>query len=202
MSKVGTGAGATIVVEVPGKNEQDLFAKIGKTAKMGFRPVLLSGSPIQTCAATATPTPSASPSASASASGSPSASSTPSPSTSSAGRPGTGLLAASSSPTPTPSATTSPSTTATPSPTPTECDTTGTAGAGYTAAEDQAFNTLDCTNASELAARPADLAKQVLITCEDSGAEKYILGPELVPGTDITGAERGPGHQQQRRHAR
>ena len=189
VSKVGTGAGATIVVEVPGKNEQDLFAKIGKTAKMGFRPVLLSGSPVPTCANTATPSPSASASTTGSTSPTPSASSSPSPSTSGAGRPGTGLLAASSSPTPTPSATGSPSSTVSPSPSASaSCDTTGVAGAGYTAAQDQAFNQLDCTDAAQLASRPADLAKQVLITCASNGSEKYILGPELVPGTDITGA--------------
>ena len=42
VTRQGTGAGSTILVEVPGKNQKDLGPKIGKTAKMSFREVLLS----------------------------------------------------------------------------------------------------------------------------------------------------------------
>jgi preprotein translocase subunit SecD len=191
VTKQGAGSGSTIVVEVPGKNEQDLFNKIGKTAKLGFRPLLLSGAPIPTCASTAvtTPTPSAS---STGATPSTSTSATATPSATGNGRPATGLKAASGSPSPSAAGTSaSPAATgATPSPS-ASCDTTGHAGTGYTAAQNQQFNELDCTTAAAANNRPPDIGKQNLITCATDGAEKYILGPELVPGTDITDASSG-----------
>ncbi len=200
VTKQGSGPGSTIVVEVPGRNEQDLFNKIGKTAKLGFRPLLLSGAPIPTCVNQVTPTPSPSltPSGTASTTASPTASTTtsPSPSATGNGRPATGLKAASGSPTasPTASPALTPSASGTPSaaasPTQT-CDLTGTAGTGYTAADDHAYNALDCTKAISEADRPSDIAAKNLITCATNGTEKYILGPELVKGTDITDANAG-----------
>jgi len=208
VTKQGSGARSTIVVEVPGKNEQDLFAKVGRTAKLGFRPLLLSGAPGLTCAntTTTTPTPTASvagkPGSSASATPTPTATSTASatgtatatatgtPSATGNGRPATGLTAASSTPT----TSASPSTSAAPSTSASAtaaCNTTGTAGAGYTAAEHQSFNSLNCATATGITLRPADIAGRNLITCAADGVEKYILGPELVPGTDITDATAG-----------
>jgi preprotein translocase subunit SecD len=196
VTKQGSGAGSTIVVEVPGKNEQDLYDKIGKTAKLGFRPLLLSAGGPQTCVNQVAATPS--PSATASGTASPSASTTTSPSPSASpsasgnGRPATGLKAASGSPTASPTATPTASGTPSATPSPTQsCDLTGTAGTGYTAAEDQALNTLDCTGTISEADRPADIATKNLITCASDGTEKYILGPELVQGTDITDANAG-----------
>jgi preprotein translocase subunit SecD len=198
VTKQGTGSGSTIVVEVPGQNEQDLFNKIGKTAKLGFRPVLLSGSPVP-ASATASPTPSASasPSATGTATAKPSATpaATPSATASGNGRPATGLKAATATSSPTSSAAstaTSPAGTATPTPLATPSATTSASGVipntPITAAVQAQFDKLDCTQPIAPDKRPADIPTQVLVTCGANGAEKYILGPELIPGSDITGA--------------
>src|SRR5262249_24357119 len=38
---------------------------------------------------------------------------------------------------------------------------------------------------------PPDIAKDVLVTCSTDGNESYILGPQVIPGSDITGAQAG-----------
>ena len=111
VTRQGTGSGSTIVIEVPGKNQKDLNDKVGKTAKMSFRKLLLSCGPVR-AAAGAQPAPTASPSASAGSDRV--AHATPphherlgravATSPSSNGRPAAGLTAASPSPTPSASA--------------------------------------------------------------------------------------------------
>ena len=190
VTKQGSGANSTIVVEVPGQNEQDLFDKIGKTAKLGFRPVLLSGPPtvvVPTPTPTATPTPSgsASPSVGSTPSPSTTASSTVSPSSTGNPRPATGLKAATASPT------VSPTPTPTPTPTPSASSTSVIPSTPITAADQKAFDNLDCTKPIPPEQRPADLPAKTMVTCSSTGAEKFILGPELIPGSDITGASAG-----------
>ncbi len=190
VTKQGSGANSTIVVEVPGQNEQDLFDKIGKTAKLGFRPVLRSGPPtvvVPTPTPTATPTPSgsASPSVGSTPSPSTTASSTVSPSSTGNPRPATGLKAATASPT------VSPTPTPTPTPTPSASSTSVIPSTPITAADQKAFDNLDCTKPIPPEQRPADLPAKTMVTCSSTGAEKFILGPELIPGSDITGASAG-----------
>jgi preprotein translocase subunit SecD len=199
VAKQGTGAGSTIVVEVPGQNEQNLFDKVGKTAKMGFRPLLLSGSPVQT--PTSTPTPSASASPSVSGTATPGASATtgttPSPSATGNGRPSTGLVAASASPTATPTSSATSSAVDSATPTPVATPTASAAPTGIvpstpiTPAAQAAFDLLDCTKPIPTERRPPDVATQELVTCATDGSEKFILGPELIPGSDISGASAG-----------
>ena len=55
-------------------------------------------------------------------------------------------------------------------------------------AAQKAFDSLDCTKEVVPGRRPADTPTEILVTCATNGAEKYILGPQLIPGTDLTGA--------------
>ena len=192
VTKQGSGAASTIVVEVPGQNEQDLFNKIGKTAKMGFRPVLRSGAPtVVTPTPTATPTPSGTAAPSAGSSPTPSSTVSPTVSPSSTGnpRPATGLKAATASPTLSPTVSATP--TPTPTPTPSASSSPVIPITAITDADQKAFGTLDCTKPIPAEQRPADLPAKTMVTCSSTGSEKYILGPELIPGSDITGASAG-----------
>jgi preprotein translocase subunit SecD len=188
VTKQGSGSGSTIVVEVPGQNEQDLFSKIGKTAKLGFRPLLLSGSPVP-ASATAAPSASAAPSPSATVKSSAAPSTSASPTASGNGRPATGLTAASASPAATPIASATPTPLATPSSSPSSSSVIP--NTPIPPAAKTAYDNLDCTKPIPPEQRPADIPTQVLVTCASDGAEKFILGPELIPGSDITGATAG-----------
>ena len=185
VTRQGTGGGSTIVVEVPGQNQKDLGDKLGKTAKMSFRKVLFS------CPSGAVPAPS--PSATATGSTSPSPSPTastavspaPSATSSSNGRPAGGLKAATSSASPSPSATASPSASAAATGDATVTCATGTT-ATVPAADAAAFNALDCSKVADPRTHPADVAKENLVTCSVDGAEKYVLGPQIIPGSDVS----------------
>jgi preprotein translocase subunit SecD len=192
VTRQGTGSGSTILIEVPGKNEKDLNDKVGKTAKMSFRKLLLSCGPVPSAAA-AQPTPSPSASAGSSASPSatpsttPSVSTAPSTSPSSNGRPAAGLSAA--SPTPTPSASASPTATTTAGQATATCaqlGTTATVPADIAAQ----WEALDCTKITS-ANHPSDVPTDDLVTCSVDGTESYILGPQVIPGSDISGATAG-----------
>ena len=54
------------------------------------------------------------------------------------------------------------------------------------------FYAYDCANPADLSDAPKD---QPLITCEANGAEKYILGPVELDGSDITDATSGVRQQ-------
>ena len=205
----------TIQVEMPGQNSEQEVASLGKTALLYFRPVLTeSGPPTPT----ASGSPSASPKASSSASASASASST---STTSASAPSASASAsasstattdaesmavvkdaasasASASAAATGTATASPaaasaSASASPSPSPTSSAAAAASASESTA--ETAFGSLDCTNAKQageaakaaVAAGPTDYVS----VCDSSG-DKYLLGPSLVAGTDVTGAQAEP----------
>jgi preprotein translocase subunit SecD len=112
-----------ITVTVPGKAEQDVIKLISTTAKLSFRPVLLTAPYTGTSTTTNTPTAKASPSPSATPSGSATPSTTLSPSTpaSASAKASTQAYAerlASPSATPTTAATATPKATASPSATP------------------------------------------------------------------------------------
>ncbi len=184
VTRQGSGADSTIVISVPGRNDSNLCEQVCKTAKMSFRTVLLSGPPAPVATTTPSASPSATPSATGSATPSGTASASPSPSATGNGRPATGLKAATTTPSAT--ATTSPS--ATPSASPTG-STGGTKGTATISAADQAaFDALDCTKTIPEGQRPADIASQNLVTCATNGSEKFILGPQVIAGSAITGA--------------
>ena len=52
------------------------------------------------------------------------------------------------------------------------------------------WEALDCTKITS-ADHPQDVAKEDLVTCSVDGTESYILGPQVIPGSDITGATAG-----------
>lgn len=58
-------------------------------------------------------------------------------------------------------------------------------------ADQAAFNSLDCRKVIPTARLPRDVGARTLVTCATNGAEKYILGPTLIPGSDITRATAG-----------
>jgi len=183
VSKQGSGASATIVAQAPGQNDRDLRNQLGQTAKLTFRPVLVEGAPGP---ASATPSTSPSPSASATSTAKPSSSASPSPkstlttpsaSASSNGRPAAGLPMATTSASPSASPSPSASTSATPSTT-----------ATITAADQAAYDALDCTKPIPVKQRPPDISTKLLITCSTKGDAKYILAPVAVAGTNVSGA--------------
>ncbi|MFI5100089.1 MAG: protein translocase subunit SecD [Actinomycetes bacterium] len=187
VTRQGTGAGSTILVEVPGKNQKDLGPKIGKTAKMSFRKVLLScptgvvAAPSPSATASGTTSPSASPTSSTAVTPAPSATS------SSNGRPATGLKAGTSSASPSPSSTPSASAATTGDATATcASGLNGPTSATVPAVDAAAYDALDCTKATDPNTHPSDIAKENLVTCSVDGTEKYILGPQIIPGSDVS----------------
>jgi preprotein translocase subunit SecD len=184
-----TTAGDNIVISVPGKQDKNILATVQQTAQLRFRQVLVSGAGIS--AAPANPSPSPSGSASPSPSGSASGSASPSPSAtkSNSNRVTPKHLAAggSSSPVATPSA--SPSAPASTGAPKTGDDVT------ITPALQEKFEKLDCSKTAkvqqDLRKPGADRVRQPLVTCSDDGAEKFILGPAEVLGTDVKTASAG-----------
>jgi preprotein translocase subunit SecD len=189
-------AGNNIVISVPGKQDKNILDTVKKTAQLRFRRVLLSGSGSPVPLTSPTPSPSGSASPSTSGSPSPSASATASPKKKQKNQNSViprAFKATSTSPTATPSA--SPS--AVPSPAVTSAPTaaTGIGVVPITGALQQQFAALDCTQKAkvqkELQQPGADTPKKTLVTCSDDGAEKYILGPSVVLGTEVKSASAG-----------
>jgi preprotein translocase subunit SecD len=178
-----TTAGNNIVISVPGKQDKNILETVQQTAELRFRQVLLSGAGVAAAPASPSPAPSGSASPSPSTSGSSPAAS-PSASRPTQGRAIPKAFKATSS-TPSPSAKAS---TPAPSPAP--------AGTGaVTPALQQEFAKLDCSKRGqvqqELRKPGADALQKPLVTCSDDGAEKYILGPAEVLGTDVKTASAG-----------
>lgn len=59
------------------------------------------------------------------------------------------------------------------------------------------FNHLDCTDPASLKGGSLDDPKQNLVACSKEGYEKYILGPEVLSGTNLVSASSGMGTNQQ-----
>ncbi len=100
----------------------------------------------------------------------------------------------SASPSPTDSPTDEPSSTpssgATAEPTPTVTPTDASDDAWITPALEDQFNEFDCKNIESSGANVAP-TDEPLITCDVTGAEKYILGPVEVTGATISDASAG-----------
>ncbi|NUS11580.1 MAG: protein translocase subunit SecD [Streptomyces sp.] len=196
-AEVQTEGSKNIIVNIPkGTNADQAEKQVGTTAQMYFRQVLTvaDGSPTPTSSATpstsASPSSSATPSSTASSKATPkatgSASSSPTASSSAQGRAVTGALTSSvdKAPTPLPSATATGST----------GDTSGSTGTGDLSipTDLQAkFTALDCRNANQRAtvnegAKPTDK----IVACGQEGGvwAKYVLGPSLIDGKRVSGA--------------
>lgn len=59
------------------------------------------------------------------------------------------------------------------------------------------FSHLDCSDQASLKGGSDDDPKKNLVTCDKDGREKYILGPEVLSGTNVTSAVSGMGRNQQ-----
>jgi preprotein translocase subunit SecD len=160
-AEVVTEGAKNIVISVPGDNG-DQARQLGATAQLRFRPVLNSG-------AAAAPA-----SSSASASGS--------------AAPSSGAAASSSAASPSAAATSS-------APTTSSAPASGSTAPDPNAplvTQDQAtaqYATLTCDKKD--AGTTVDRPKDYVATCSDDGATKYLLGPAVIEGTQITQASAG-----------
>ncbi|MGW2182115.1 protein translocase subunit SecD [Streptomyces sp. NPDC001732] len=188
-AEVQTQGDRNIIVNIPkGTNSAQAREQVGTTAKLYFRPVLTVAQGVPTpepsTSPSGKPSPSASPSVSASegatATDKGKSSASPSASATTQGRAVTGALKADSTPSPKGSA--SPKADASPSP---------SAGGEAAAAKLQKqFAALDCTSKESRSkaaqgVKPTDSA----VACSSDGAEKYVLGPSEVSGTEVDSAK-------------
>jgi preprotein translocase subunit SecD len=183
-SDVAVSGGNHIIVSLPGSTRGDLVSKVGETAQLRFRIVYgaEAGTPP---APTPTPTPTAKPSGTPSSKPSTTPSKAnpsvqPSASTTPKGRAYSSVLGAATptpTPTPQPSATPLPSTPATSSdPLQWQPD----------AATQAAFAAFTCAKPKN-----PDLPNKPLIACDRANTTKYLLGPAILEGTDLSDAFAG-----------
>lgn len=168
---VTTQGNNNIVVSAPNTNRDELVQQVGTTALLSFRNVyqVAGAAPAPSATPSGTPAPSAAPSASASAA--PSAGPA-SPSASASRRVQPGLPTAPPTPRPTAPSTTRP--------------TFEQALAWQPSQQDLAdFAAYQCNDPFP------DVSDQPLVTCDESGTAKYLLGPELIAGSEVVDATAG-----------
>lgn len=197
-----TTSGANhINVAVPGATPDSLVKQVGQTALLYFRIVYdaqagapmpqptttPSGTPPATPGTTPKPTSTAKPSATPSAA--PGASVQPSSTPN--GRAWSSVLGKATTPTPTPTPTTKPSTpAATPTPGTTATPPAATGDPlNYTpdAATQTAFAAFQCKDEQQ----QVDDPNKPLFACDRDGQYKYLLGPAIMKGTDLSDATAG-----------
>ena len=183
-AEITTQGSTNIVVQVPGVGQDELVRLVGQTAELRFRPVRAvvpggSPAPAPTPSDAATPSPTQSPGATASATPAPASPESTAPPA--AGRALTEGLLAQPAGTPSPS----PSPTATAPATPTQPP----AAEGPPSAEEQAqLAAVDC---AELPEGSLDDPAKSLFTCDEDDANRFLLGPADVVGTDLSSASAG-----------
>ncbi|WP_242504316.1 protein translocase subunit SecD [Promicromonospora panici] len=155
-----------IVVEIPGEVDDETVALISQAAQMKFRPVLTIGNP--------TAQPSADPSASGDAAAGSDGEA--------ANREGAGDVAAANEPTKKEIAEQEKAI---------ESATDPSDLAQITPSVQAAFDALDCTDPKNREGGGGDHPGRLLVTCDQTGAAKYILGPVEVDGTDLNSATSG-----------
>lgn len=153
-----------IVVEIPGEVDDETVALISQAAQMKFRPVLTIGSPV------ATVQPSASPSASGDGADA------------AAGDDAAADDAAAAEPTKKEIAEQEKAI---------DSATDPSDLAQITPSVQAAYDALDCTDPKNREGGGGDNPDLLLVTCDATGAAKYILGPVEVDGTSITTASSG-----------
>jgi preprotein translocase subunit SecD len=192
-AEVTTQGDRNIVVSIPEIPTQEVRDSIRKSSQLQFRPVLAIAAGSPQPAPTASPTGTEVPVPS----GSPSPSVTPTVASSASPTSNSAVPEALTAPTPSPSATASPS----PSPSPTASGETPTPTdatdlAWITPELSAQFELLDCSDPEALDGLIDDPAKP-LVTCQDDGSAKYILGPVVVSGDKISDATSGYRTNQQ-----
>jgi preprotein translocase subunit SecD len=184
-AEITTQGATNIVVQVPGVGQDELVRLVGQTAELRFRPVravLPGGSPAPapTPGEIASPTPGATASATPAPPTSPASNASPP-----AGRALTEGLLGQPADTPSPTPSPSPSATATAPGAPEQPP----AGEGPPSAEEQAqLAALDCADLPE---GSVDDPAKSLLTCDEEGANRFLLGPADVVGTDVSSATAG-----------
>ena len=183
-AEITTQGATNIVVQVPGVGQDELVRLVGQTAELRFRPVRAvipggSPAPAPTPGETATPTPGSTASATP-------APTSPEPTASPAtGRALTEGLLGQPAEAPSPTRSPSPSATATAPAAPDQPP----AGEGPPSADEQAqIAALDCANLPE---GSLDDPAKSLLTCDEDNANRFLLGPADVVGTDVDSATAG-----------
>lgn len=191
-AEITTSSGNHINVAVPGVNQESLVRQVGQTALLYFRIVYqtAAGTPIPTPTATPTPTkPTAKPTTTPSKKPptvKPSGTASPKPN----GRAFSSVLgdaAVQADPTPTPTPTTTPTS---PPQTPGQPGLPESKGDPLAwqpdAASQAAFQSYTCDKDPL-----EDTPKKPLIACDREKANKFLLGPAIVEGTDLSDAFAG-----------
>jgi preprotein translocase subunit SecD len=190
---ITTSGSNHIVVAVPGVNQESLVRQVGQTALLRFRVVyaVSPGTPQPTPTPTATPSSKPSSKPSSTPSKQPTAKPTK-PATSQT--PGNGAPAAA---TPTPSTPSTPAASpSTPAASPSTPGATPSAP-GQPVTGDPLQWTPDAATQAAYAAytcsdkRQEEFPDRPLITCDREGANKFLLGPAVVEGTDLSNAYAG-----------
>ncbi|TXR57361.1 protein translocase subunit SecD [Quadrisphaera setariae] len=216
-AEITSSGGNNIIVSLPGDpaSQAGAVELVSQSAQMRFRPVLYVASaapaapaptdgatPAATDGATPGATGAASPEASAPAA-TQSVTGAPAPSESQQGSrlPGALLSGASPAATAAPSDTASPAATdaatpaatdaASPAATPAPSPTSPSDLSQVTPELLAQFQALDCSNPVQVGTQLDDVVDGPVVTCDATGAEKYILGPVEVEGTDIADATAG-----------
>ncbi len=189
-AEVTTQNNTNIVVSIPGVPDKATLDAIRRSSQLQFRAVLAeeSGAPLPT----PTTTPSGTPSPSGTSTGTSTTTQTPAASArpSQSGTASRSRVRTAATPTPSGSATAtsspSPSATASPGAAPTD----PTSPSWVTPAILTQFQDLKCSDPNAVG-NIADNPDQPLVTCDQTGSEKYILGPVIVSGQRITDATAG-----------
>jgi preprotein translocase subunit SecD len=150
-----------IVVEIPGEVDDETVALISQAAQMKFRPVLTIGNPI----------PTAQPSASPSGDAAGDAAEDAAEDDAAADQPTKKEIAEQEEAI--------------------ESATDPSDLAQITPSVQAAFDALDCTDPKNREGGGGDNPNLLLVTCDQVGSAKYILGPVEVDGTDLTSATSG-----------
>jgi preprotein translocase subunit SecD len=181
-----------IVVSVPGDkaDQKKVIDLVGTTAQLQFRQVFVeeqtvpSDQAVPTVAPTGTVSPTATPTATSTAKAS------ATPSSTAKKRPLSQALAA--APSPTPSSSKSPSTSPTPTPTasaPTQAEQDAAEFAKVTDKTVIAkFKATSCASTGTKVPGSDDPKAQFIVSCDQEGTSKYILGPVRVLGTEVSEA--------------
>ena len=195
-AEITTSGSNHIVVAVPGVNQESLVRQVGQTALLRFRVVygVDAGQPQPTQTATPSATPTGKPSSTPTKA--PTTQPTVQPSTpGTSNSPASGNAPAVATPTPTPSAPSTPAPSTPAASTPATPQASTTPGAPVTgdplkwtpdAASQAAFQAYTCSDK-----KPEEFPDRPLITCDREGQQKFLLGPAVVEGTDLSNAYAG-----------
>ena len=176
-SEVTTAGDKQIVVSVPNVQQDELVRLVGQTAVLRFRAVYAA----EAVAPPVAPPPTTAPSTSTAPSASPGAAASEQAQAPSATPTGNGR--------PAPALPTAPPAPTTPKPTAPGQGTPPATAINWQPTEtDQAdFAAYTCPEGEN----PVDVSDQPLITCDKDKVEKYLLGPTLIEGSDLDGADAG-----------